>query len=87
MKVLIINGSPREDGNSARLIKEATGVFDSEGVGYEIYNLGSRAIRGCTACAYCHTHGECVFKDDVNLLAEKLAESDGLLVAAPVYYA
>ncbi|MBQ7645666.1 MAG: flavodoxin family protein [Clostridia bacterium] len=86
MKVLIINGSPRKDGNCARLIKEATRVFDAEGIGYDLFDIGNKAIRGCMACGYCHTHDGCVFKDDVNLLADKLAESDGLLVAAPVYY-
>ncbi len=88
MKVLIINGSPRIGGNCSRLISEMEGVFKSEGVEHEVYQIGSSAIRGCMACGYCHTHGECVFKnDDVNALAAKFAESDGLVVVSPVYYA
>lgn len=86
MKVLIINGSPRANGNTARLLREATDVFDSEGVEYDIYQIGTKAVRGCMACGYCYTHDGCVFKDDANELAEKLEKSDGLLIAAPVYY-
>ena len=86
MKVLIINGSPRNNGNCARLLKEATDIFDAEGIGYDLYQVGNKAIRGCMACNYCYTHDGCVFKDDVNQLSEKLAECDGVLVVSPVYY-
>ena len=87
MKVLIINGSPRIDGNCAALIKEATSVFDAEGVEYEIFQIGAKPIRGCAACGGCASGNGCVFDDGVNGLARKLEESDGLLVASPVYYA
>lgn len=86
MKVLIINGSPRKEGNSSRLINEVTDVFDKEQTEYEVYQIGAKPMRGCMACGYCHTHGECAIKDDVNELAKKLAESDGLMVVSPVYY-
>lgn len=86
MKVLIINGSPRKGGNTARLLKEATDIFDREGVGYELYQIGGQGVRGCMACGYCFTHEGCVLRDDVNRLAQALEECDGLLVAAPVYY-
>lgn len=86
MKVLIINGSPRQSGNTERLLKEAIEIFRSEGVDYELYHLGNKAVRGCMACNYCFTHEGCVFRDDANLLAEKLAECDGVLLASPVYY-
>ena len=86
MKVLIINGSPRLDGNSSRLVKELTSVFDKENVEVDLYQIGNKAIRGCMACGYCYTHGECVFKDDVNDLAKRFEQADGLIVIAPVYY-
>ena len=87
MKVLIINGSPRTGGNSERLLREAIGVFEKEGIGYDLYQIGNKAIRGCMACGFCHSRGEgCVLSDDVNVLAKKLAECDGLLIASPVYY-
>ena len=86
MKVLIINGSPRLEGNSTRLVKELTSVFDKENVEVDLYQIGNKAIRGCMACGYCYTHGECVFKDDVNDLAKRFEQADVLIVLAPVYY-
>ena len=66
MKVLIINGSPRVDGNTSRLLKEVTNVFEKEDVEFELYQIGSKEIRGCMACGYCASHNECVLKDDIN---------------------
>ena len=87
MKVLIINGSPRVKGNSSRLIKEITGVFDSLKVEYEVVQVGNKDIRGCIGCSTCKTKGEgCVFKDIVNETSPKLKEADGLIVVSPVYY-
>jgi len=86
MKVLIINGSPRVDGNSVRLINEMIDIFNKENVEVDHYQIGSKAIRGCMACGYCYEHGECVFKDDVNDLSKRLEVSDGLVIVSPVYY-
>ncbi len=86
MKVLIINGSPRKDGNTSRLLLEAEAVFEKENVDFEEFQIGSKAIRGCMACGYCLTHDGCVIGDEVNELAAKLKAADGLLIASPVYY-
>ncbi len=86
MKVLIINGSPRVNSNSAALIREITNIFEQEGVRIDLYQLGNKAIRGCMACGYCYEHQECVFKDDVNDLAGRFESADGLIVVSPVYY-
>ena len=86
MKIVIINGSPRPNGNSSKLIDEMIQIFDKEGIQVEQYQSGSKAIRGCMACGYCHEHHECVFKDDVNRLAGIFKDSDGLVVVSPVYY-
>ncbi|MBQ7603628.1 MAG: flavodoxin family protein [Clostridia bacterium] len=86
MKVLMINGSPRKDGNTSRLLGEAGKIFDAEGIGHVLYELGGKAIRGCAACGFCHSHGKCVFDDDVNGLCRIFEECDGLIVASPVYY-
>lgn len=87
MKVLIINGSPRPRGNSSRLIKEITGVFDSLNTEYEVVQVGNKDIRGCIGCLTCKTKGEgCVFKDIVNETSPKLETADGLIVVSPVYY-
>lgn len=53
MKVLIINGSPRLNGNSSRLVDEMINIFKKEGVEIDNYQIGSKAIRGCMACNYC----------------------------------
>ena len=87
MKVLIINASPRKDGNSSILISEIEKVFKKYDVEYESISIGNKNIRGCIACNYCGDNGECVFKDDVNKTSKILKESDGLILVSPVYYA
>jgi len=87
MKVLLINGSPRTDGNCARLLDEATQILTAEGVEVVRYDVGTKDIRGCIACGGCAQKGECVLGGDVPALAKELASSDGMIVASPVYYA
>ena len=87
MKALMINGSPRVDGNTAIALNELKRTFEGEGVETEIVQIGSKAIRGCIACGACEQRGKCVFDDAVNELAPKFEEADGLVVASPVYYA
>ncbi len=87
MKVLMINGSPHENGNTALALNEMKEVFKSEGVEVEILHVGNKAIRGCVGCYACYKLGKCAFDDEVNAAAEKLAECDGLVIASPVYYA
>ena len=87
MKVLILNGSPRANGNTATAIKEMVKVFAAEGVETEIVHIGNKDIRSCIACRKCAETGRCVFDDEVNTLAPKFEEADGLVVASPVYYA
>ncbi|MBR0156181.1 MAG: flavodoxin family protein [Clostridia bacterium] len=87
MKVLIINGSPRPEGNTAIAIREMEKIFAEEGVSVETVTVGNKAVRGCIACGSCGRNGKCVFDDVVNELAPKFEEADGLVVASPVYYA
>ena len=87
MKVLMINGSPRVDGNTSIALKEMEQVFLQEGIEVETVQVGNQAVRGCIACGYCGKNGTCVFDDVVNELAPKFEEADGLVVASPVYYA
>lgn len=85
-KVLMLNGSPRRDGNIALAFHEMEQVFDECGVEYENILLGRQVIRGCVACESCRKTGKCVFDDIVNELAAKLEAADGLVVGSPVYY-
>ena len=87
MKVLIINGSPRPNGNTAIALSEMEKVFAAEGIETETVQIGNKDIRGCVACGFCKKNGRCVFDDVVNELAPKFEEADGLVVASPVYYA
>ena len=87
MKVLIINGSPRVNGNTSVAVREMEKVFAEEGAETEVVQVGNKDIRGCIACGYCRENGKCVFNDVVNELAPKFEEADGLVVASPVYYA
>lgn len=87
MKVLILNGSPKPDGNTAIGIEEMRKVFAEEGVETEIVQVGNKDVRGCIACGRCGELGRCVFDDVVNEIAEKFEKADGLVVASPVYYA
>ncbi len=87
MNVLMINGSPRGNGNTAVALKEMKQVFAQAGVEVTELNVGSKAIRGCIACGKCGELGKCVFDDAVNEAAPLLARADGVVVASPVYYA
>lgn len=87
MKVLLINGSPKANGNTAFALRQMAEVFTTQGVEAEILHVGSQPIRGCIACGGCRKNGKCVFEDLVNEAAPKFQEADGLVVASPVYFA
>ncbi len=87
LKVLIINGSPRANGNTSIALREMENIFAENGVEAETVQIGMQAVRGCIACGKCSELGKCVFDDVVNELAHKFEGADGLVVASPVYYA
>ncbi len=87
MKVLMLNGSPKANGNTALALAEIEKIFLQEGIEVETVQIGHKAVRGCIACNACSQNGKCVFDDVVNELATKFQEADGLVVASPVYYA
>ncbi len=87
MKVLLINGSPRANGNTAYALEQMAQVFAAEGVEVQTLHIGNQAIRGCIACGSCAKTGKCVFDDAVNQAAPLFQEADGIVVGTPVYYA
>lgn len=87
MKVLIINGSPHRDGNTAIAINELKKVFAEEDILVENIEIGVKRVSGCLACPVCSPLGRCVVEDLVNETAIKFKEADGLIIASPVYYA
>ena len=87
MKVLMINGSPRKNGNTSIALAEMEKIFQEEGVETQVVQVGNQNIRGCIACLSCKQKGKCVFDDLVNETAPKFEAADGLVIASPVYYA
>ncbi|MBQ7192110.1 MAG: flavodoxin family protein [Paludibacteraceae bacterium] len=89
MKVLLINGSPRKNGNTFIALSEISKTLQAENIDSEIVWIGNKPIRGCVACGTCKVknNGRCVFDDDVcNSISEKFAQADGFVFGSPVYY-
>ena len=87
MKVLLINGSPKANGNTAFALSQMAEVFARQGIETETIQVGNQLIRGCTGCGSCYKTGKCIFDDLVNETAAKLEDADGIVVGSPVYYA
>ncbi len=87
MKILLINGSPRANGNTAIALHEMEKVFANEGIETEYIQVGNKPIHGCMACGGCANSGKCVFDDIVNEVAPKVEQCDGIVLGSPVYYA
>jgi multimeric flavodoxin WrbA len=90
MKVIAVNGSPRQEGNTALALNTVLRALEENGIGTELIHIGKEAIRGCTGCYVCMRKpgGRCRFTDDcVNDCITRMAEADGILLGAPVYYA
>lgn len=87
MKVLILNGSPRSHGCTARTLEEIEKTLHEEGIETETILVGNKDIRGCIACRSCASTGKCIFDDIVNEIAPKFESADGIIIGTPVYYA
>lgn len=87
MKVLLINSSPRGNGNTSVALQEMEKIFREEGIETEMIHIGNKDIRGCIACGKCRQTGKCVFDDMVNEVAPKFESCDGIVFGSPVYYA
>ena len=87
MKTLLVNGSPRQNGNTATALAEIAKTLQTEGIEAETFWIGTKPVRGCIACGKCRETGRCAFDDDAaNALAAKAAGADALVVGSPVYY-
>ena len=75
------------DGNTTIALNEMIKVFEKENIEVECFQIGNKVIRGCIACNSCYEKGKCIFEDEVNEIAKKFDESDGLIIASPVYFA
>ena len=87
MKVLMLNGSAKANGNTYRSLLEVGKQLKKEGIEYEIFQIGGEPVRDCLGCGQCSEKG-CVFDDDkVNEFTAKAKEADGFVFGTPVYYA
>ena len=89
MKVLLINGSARKNGNTFLALNEMAKSLEDNGIETEIVQIGTKPVRGCISCAQCKIKqlDRCVFDDDIcNRITEKLDGADALVVGSPVYY-
>jgi len=87
MKVLLINGSPKENGCTYTALNEVLKALNSEGVEGEIIHTG-HINRGCIGCGACKKLGKCAFDDDmVNETIEKMKHADALIIGSPVHFA
>ena len=88
MKILVLNGSPRNDSNSSAMIEAFKKGAEGNGNEVTVCDVAKMKIAGCLACEYCHTKGEgaCIQKDDMQEVFPLLAEADAIVFASPIYY-
>ena len=88
MNVLILQGSPRANGNTAWMAEEYKKAAEAAGHKVTLVDVAHKKIAGCLACEYCHGkgNGTCIQKDDMQQLSPLLAEAEALVLAAPIYY-
>ena len=88
MKILILQGSPRANGNTAWMAEEYKKAAEAAGHQVTVVNVAKKKIAGCLACEYCHGKGDgaCIQKDDMQELYPLMAEAEVLVLAAPIYY-
>ena len=87
MKVLLFNGSPRAKGCTYTALQEIAKVLHEHGIETELVQVGTQPVAGCIACGKCKDGAPCIFDDQVNAVAARLDEFDGMIVGAPIYYA
>lgn len=87
MNVLMLNGSPKASGNTNAALLEVGRTLESEGISYEIFQMGGKPVRDCIGCGQCSEIGCAFTDDDVNEFIAKAKEADGFVFGTPVYYA
>jgi multimeric flavodoxin WrbA len=88
MKVLLINGSPRKNGETALSLSIVEKILQESGIEIQWFHLGTEMVHGCCSCNSCSKTNRCVFEDDkCNELIELCLEADGIIIGSPVYFA
>ncbi len=86
MKALLINGSPRNFGSTSILIDKVRQGLLRNGYDTKTYCLGDLNINFCKGCKHCYETGECIIKDDMDVIMKELAKADLLVMATPSYW-
>ena len=88
MNILILNGSPRPNGNTAAMVKAFAEGAEAAGHIVNVVPVGSMKIGGCLGCEYCHNQGSgrCIQQDDENKVYDALKDAEMLVLASPIYY-
>ena len=87
MKVLLLNGSPHQNGCTYTALEEISKTLKEEGINSEIFQLGNDIISGCRGCRACAKLGKCIIDDKVNKFLDIAKDFDGFVFGSPVHYA
>lgn len=85
-KVVLLCGSPRQEGNTRQVLDECASVIRGAGVEAEVIPLGSMQVQSCIACGQCRENGICPLNDGLDEVIEQVRGAEGLIVGAPVYF-
>ena len=88
MKIMILNGSPRMNGNTSYAMKTiADGIKSNTENEVEILNVARLKVGGCVACDACQKNGgDCIMKDDTKAVMDKIYAADAVIFGSPVYW-
>lgn len=86
MKITGIVTSPRKDGNTEILVREALNAAQGKGADTELIRTAELDINPCVACDSCLTKGTCVVEDDMHQIYDTLEKTDGIIFGTPVYF-
>jgi multimeric flavodoxin WrbA len=86
LKVIGISASPRLNGNSDLLLRQALAGAESAGAHVEYLRLANFKIAPCIECNSCYKTGRCVVKDDYHIISAKMFDADRLIFATPIFF-
>lgn len=86
MKVVLLSGSPRKQGNTVQALNQCAEVIRQEGLDAQVISLAGKNIQGCKACGACKKLGKCAIDDGLNEIIAEVKSAEGYILGAPVYY-
>lgn len=86
MRVVLLSGSPRPEGNTFQVVEECASVIREQGLDAEVISLAGMKIESCTACRRCAKEGNCMLDDGLAGIIDRIRDAEGFIVASPVYF-